>query len=98
MSDKLKSAWELALEKLQAQEGEPPATLSKEQKAEIADIRRRYRARIAEAEIGAESSIKKAVESGDFEGVEKIQQNLVSEKARLNREMAEEVEKARASH
>ena len=97
MPDELKSAWELALEKLQAQEGDVPATLSEGQKAEIADIRRRHKAKIAELEIGSESSMRKAIEKGDFEELEKIRQNLLSEKSRLNEELDAEVEKARAS-
>jgi len=47
----LKSAWELAMEKTKnAGEGKA-ITLTRDQKQEIAEIRKKYEARIAEAEI-----------------------------------------------
>ena len=53
MSDKgaPKSAYELAMEKLKARGDYEEKKLTSKQKAAIADIRSRYRARIAEAEI-----------------------------------------------
>ncbi|RPI29279.1 MAG: hypothetical protein EHM61_02100 [Acidobacteria bacterium] len=96
MSDELKSAWELALEKLNAQEGAPVEKLSEEQRTAVAEIRSRYKAKVAEAEIGAESQIKQAVQSGKYDQIEQIKQRLVDERNRLNREMESEVEKAKA--
>ncbi|HXK60436.1 MAG TPA: hypothetical protein PLP42_11145 [Acidobacteriota bacterium] len=96
MSDKLKSAWEIALEKLNAQEAAPVEKLSEDQKAAIAEIRKRFKAKIAEAEIGAESRIKRAVQTGAFDQIEQIRQELVQERNRLNREMEAEVEKVRS--
>ena len=52
MSDELKSALELALEKLDDQEDMVVAKLSEGQKQAIAQIRNNYQARIAEEEIG----------------------------------------------
>jgi hypothetical protein len=95
MSDELKSAWQLAMEKLEAQNAEPPGVLSEEQKAEIADIRRKYKAKIAEEEISSESRLRKVIEAGAFEDAEKVREGLISEKARLNREMEAEVAKVR---
>lgn len=47
----LKSAWELAMEKTKGMGGEEAAALTAEEKREIAEIRKKYEARIAEAEI-----------------------------------------------
>ncbi len=47
----LKSAWELAMEKTKNVGADEAVTLSADQKAEIAEIRKKYEARIAEAEI-----------------------------------------------
>ncbi len=98
MSDELKSAWELALEKLNAQETAPVERLSDDQKTAIAEIRARYKAKIAEAEIGAESHIKQLVQSGAFDQIEPIRQRLVDDRNRINREMESEVEKAKSGH
>ena len=47
----LKSAWELAMEKTKNVGGEDAVTLTADQKQEIAEIRKKYEAKIAEAEI-----------------------------------------------
>jgi alkyl hydroperoxide reductase subunit AhpC len=47
----LKSAWELAMEKTKNVGGEDAVPLTADQKQEIAEIRKKYEAKIAEAEI-----------------------------------------------
>ena len=47
----LKSAWELALEKTKNVGGEDAVALTADQKQEIAEIRKKHEAKIAEAEI-----------------------------------------------
>jgi hypothetical protein len=47
----LKSAWELAMEKTKNVGGEGVVSLTADQKREIAEIRKKYEAKIAEAEI-----------------------------------------------
>jgi len=47
----LKSAWELAMEKTKNVGGEDTVSLTADQKQEIAEIRKKYEAKIAEAEI-----------------------------------------------
>jgi hypothetical protein len=47
----LKSAWELAMEKTKNVGGEESVPLTADQKQEIAEIRKKYEAKIAEAEI-----------------------------------------------
>ena len=47
----LKSAWELAMEKTKNVGGEDVVPLTADQKQEIGEIRKKYEAKIAEAEI-----------------------------------------------
>ncbi len=95
MVDELKSAWEIALEKLEQQEEFTVVQLSEEKKEAIAEIRRKYQARIAEAEINSESKLKQAVESGAFEEVEKIRAQLADERRRLTERMEKKISEIR---
>ncbi len=95
MADELKSAWELALEKLDADPDTAARKLTEEQKAEIAELRRQLQAKIAETEIALQSSIRTAVERGDYSEVENIREKLGAEKKRLNAEWERKIEKVR---
>lgn len=96
MSDKgaPKSAFELAMEKLKARGGYKERKLTNEQKAEIADVRSRYRARIAEAEIQHQSKLSTVT---SYEELEKVKNELAREKERLNGEMEEKVKEVRSA-
>jgi hypothetical protein len=97
MGDAPKSAWEIALEKLKKQDrdrGEAgPASLSTEQKKSIADVRARFQARLAEAEILHRSNQAKAV--GDAEALEKLEEEFRIERRRIEDQREREVVKAR---
>ncbi len=95
MSDELKSAWQLTLEKLEAQEDLAVDKLTVDQKEAIAGVRRKFTARIAETEISSQSRLQKAFRSEAVDEIEGIQQRLVREKQRLRREMEKEIEKVR---
>jgi hypothetical protein len=88
-----KSAFELAMEKLKSRGDLEPKPLTDEQKRAIAEIRSRYRARIAETEIQNQAKLKAAT---SYEELEKIQAELAREKERLNSEMEEKVEEVRS--
>ena len=90
MTDELKSAVELALERLDSEQGQTPS-LTKEQKERIADIRSRYRARIAQEEIHLQSESAKLVETGDVTALQTTTDNVRSEKRRLEEKMEREV-------
>ena len=81
----MKSAYELAMERLAASEGESKP-LSPEQKAKLAEIDDKYRAKIAEREIFLSQKLSEANRSGDFSAAADIQKQLASEKARLEEE------------
>lgn len=96
MADELKSAWELAMERLGMSDQPDAERLTPDQKAEIADIRGKYKAKIAEAEIATDGRIRAAVAAGDYEAIEKLRQQLVEDRGRFNREVETEVAKVRA--
>jgi hypothetical protein len=90
--DAPKSAFEIAMEKLRSQGGFEEKKLTDGQKAEIADVRSRYRARIAQLEIESESKLAQAT---SLEELETQKAEVAKEKQRLNREMEEKVENIR---
>ena len=91
--DAPKSAVELAMEKLRARGDYEEVKLTDKQKAEIADIRSRCRARIAELEIQHEGTLRAV---GSFEEAEVLRAELKKEKGRLEEEMERKVSKVRA--
>ena len=95
MADELKSALEIALEKLEQQEEFTVISLTEEKKLDIAEIRRKYQARIAEAEINSESKLKQAVDSGALGEVEKIRGQVADERRRLTERMEKKIEEIR---
>ena len=81
------------MEKLAARGDFKEVKLSNEQKAEIADIRSRYRAQIAEFEIQHASTLRAV---GSFEEAEVLRAELKKEKERLEEEMEKRVSDVRA--
>jgi len=84
----IKSAYELALERLGGGATAPPP-LTPEQKSAIADIERETGAKLAEQEILAKSRIQAALAAGDTEGAQKLQAEFTTEQRRI-RERGEE--------
>ncbi len=91
----MKSAYELALERLKASDPDSVTTLTEDQKKEIADIDRRYKAKIAEKEIFLKNQLQEALAAERPEDAEQIEQQLRNEKARLKEEMEDAREKVR---
>jgi len=92
--DELKSAWEIALEKLGAREEARPA-LTEEQKERIAEIRRRWKAKRAEREILHCEELLRARLRGDPEEVRRIEEEYVRELRRLEEKEEAEVRAVR---
>jgi len=86
----MKSAYELAMERLQKQA--PTISLSDAQKAAIAEVDNQFRAKIAEREVFLRDQIVKAPP----QEVEAIEQQLVRELARLRSECDERKERVRS--
>ena len=80
----MKSAYELAMERLQKQS--PSAPLTAEQKAQIAEIDSLYRAKVAEKELLLNEQIRREEQAGASGEVDQLRQQLASEIRRLQEE------------
>lgn len=83
----MKSAYELAMERLE--KASPTAKLTAAQKQEIAELESKAKAKTAEREIALNGEIASAGEAGDFEKVELLQQQLVKERKAIQTDLEE---------
>ena len=90
----MKSAYELAMERL-AKSDPSSGPLTAEQKSRLGEIDRVYKGKLAEREIFLKKQIEEALAAQKFEEVDKIKQQLASERARLEEEKEEEKERVR---
>jgi len=90
----MKSAYELAMERLQ--KTSPSLSLTEEQKKELAEIDSKYQAKIAEKELFLKEQIRKAQTDGKPEDIDSLQKQLASELRRLQEECEAKKEKLRA--
>ena len=67
----MKSAYELAMERLE--KSAPPVKLNDEQRAELADIETKFKAKIAEKEVFLDGLIAKATAENNFEELSQLQ-------------------------
>ncbi len=90
----MKSAYELALERLESQGIERPReeALSEAERAQVAEARRKAEAKIAEMEILHKSSLAKAVDPVEREKVEK---GLQHERRRVEEKRDREIARIR---
>ncbi len=86
----MKSAYELAMERLEKQE--PTAKLTEEQKTELGNIDMKYDAKIAEKDVFLKEQMAKA----QPEERQAIEKQLVNERARLNEEREAAKQKIRS--
>ena len=91
----MKSAYELAMERLQ--QTSPSLSLSEEQKKELAEIDSKYRAKIAEKELFLRDQIRKAQTEGKLDDIDSLEKQLASDVRRLQEECEASKEKMRAS-
>ncbi len=90
----MKSAYELAMEKLDA--GEPKRKeLTAEQKEQLADISQKFSAKIAEREVFLGKQIEKARAEGDYAEEQNLLKQLASDRATLTEDMEAQKEKIR---
>lgn len=82
----MKSAYELAMERLQKEDPDGGVPLTEEQKDALAEIDRKYTAKIAEREIFLKGKLKEAAKNRDFESMEQLDKQLVNERLRLEEE------------
>ena len=90
----MKTAYELAMEKLQDEA--PIPKLSDEQKAEIAELDNLYQSKLAEREVFLGGKIAEAELAGEFEAIEQLNKQLASDRKVLEAELEEKKNELRA--
>jgi hypothetical protein len=89
----MKSAYELAMERLA--KSEPVVTLTDEQRAELAAIDEKYKAKIAEKEVFLGDLIAKAQAAGQLEELPALEEQRAREVKRLQDQRDAEKERVR---
>jgi hypothetical protein len=89
----MKTAYELAMERLN--KTAPGVKLTPAQKKQLAELDSKYAAKIAEREISLKDEIVRAIDAGDSEKREQLQQQLVNERTALRAELEEKKERVR---
>ena len=93
----MKSAYQLAMEKLEQETPSNHRTLSDSQKKALQETEKKYQAKFAEREIFLNQTLQKASREGNGLEVEKIKRQLIDEKAMIGEEKEQEKEKIRNS-
>ncbi|MEY2486386.1 MAG: competence protein ComEC [Verrucomicrobiota bacterium] len=91
----MKSAYELAMERLQ--KGAPTVSLTDDQKKQLAEIDSSFKAKIAEREVFLKGEIAKAEAAGKLEELDALTKQLTSEVRRLQEDCEDKKEKLRAT-
>ncbi|HEU5078157.1 MAG TPA: hypothetical protein VFT72_03045 [Opitutaceae bacterium] len=93
----MKSAYELAMERLAKSDPDAATPLTSEQKDRLAEIDRVYKGKIAEREIFLKQKLDEAMANGRLEEIEEVRKQIASERARLEEEREDEKERVRRS-
>lgn len=89
----MKSAYELAMERLN--KTSPTIKITDKQKKELAEIDSKYAAKLAERELLVRDELQKAAEKGDYEAMEQLNKQLISDRKSIEAEKEEKKEKVR---
>ena len=81
----MKSAYELAMERLAKSDPSAGKPLTAEQKSRLAEIDRVYQGKLAERGIFLKKQLNDALADGKADEYEKIQKQLASERAQIGR-------------
>jgi hypothetical protein len=90
----MKSAYELAMERLQ--KASPSLSLTEGQKKELSEIDSTYRAKIAEKELFLKGQIRKAQTEGKVDEIDSLQKQLAADIRQLQEKCEAAKEKLRA--
>ncbi len=93
----MKSAYELAMERLAKSDPTADKPLTAEQKDRLAEIDRLYKGKIAEREIFLQQKLDEAMAAGKYEEIEQVRKQIASERSRFEEEREEEKERVRRS-
>jgi len=91
----MKSAYELAMERLN--KTAPAAKVTDKQKKQLAELDSKYAAKIAERELFIKGELAKAMAAGEFDELEKLEKQIVSERKSLQTELEEKKEQIRTA-
>jgi len=91
----MKSAYELAMERLSKSDTGARKTLTAQQRSRLAEIDRVYMGKIAEREIFLKQQLEKALTGHDADEVDKVRKQIASEKVRLEEEREAEKDAVR---
>ncbi len=89
----MKTAYELAMERLN--KTAPAVKLSDEQKKKLAELDSLYAAKLAERDLFLKGEIAKAEAQGNFEAMEQLNRQWVSDRQTLQAELEEKKEQVR---
>ena len=89
----MKSAYELAMERLN--KSNPLPKLTAKQKEQLAELDSQFAAKIAELEIGLQDQIARAAASGNVEEQARLEQQLAAERTSLQAKLEEKKERIR---
>ena len=93
----MKSAYELAMERLAKSDPAATKPLTAAQKERLAEIDRVFKGKLAEREIFLKKQLDEALAAQKFEEIDKIKQQLTNERARLDEEREAEKDRVRAA-
>ena len=91
----MKSAYDLAMERLAKSDPDSGRPLSPEQKTQLAEIDRVYQGKLAEREIFLKKKLNDALAEQKFDEVEPLKQQLANERARIEEERETEKDRIR---
>ena len=93
----MKSAYELAMERLSKSDPAASRPMTPEQRTKLAEVDRLYQGKVAEREIFLRQQLEQALAARNAEEVDKIRKQISSEKARLDEERESEKDRIRAA-
>jgi hypothetical protein len=89
----MKTAYELAMERLN--KTSPGSKTTAAQKAQLAELDSKYAAKLAEREIFLKDEMGKAAAKNDWEAMQQLEKQIVSEKKSIAAELEEKKESVR---
>jgi hypothetical protein len=92
----MKSAYELAMERLSKSDPNSSKPITAEQRAKLAEVDRLYQGKIAEREIFLRQRLEQALAGRDADEVDKIKKQIASEKARIEEDREAEKDRIRS--
>ena len=92
----MKSAYELAMERLQKEDPDSVQVLSDAQRQALAEVDGKFKAKMAERELFLNKQLDEALRNGKADDAEQIQRQLADERVRLEEE--KEAAKDRIRH